>query len=87
MLNNLPLLLQLQLFMDHGGNSNVVQNGVSRLSRVCARKNFEVPRVYYNPVLIRMPKCDHGWFSAFCKRRPHLRMYRTTVFPDRPADR
>ena len=31
--------------MDHGGNPNVVQNGVSRLSRVCARKNFEAARV------------------------------------------
>ena len=31
--------------MDHGGNPNVVQNGVSPLSRVCAGKNLEAARV------------------------------------------
>ena len=31
--------------MDHGGNPNVVQNGVRPLSRVCARKNLEAARV------------------------------------------
>ena len=31
--------------MDHGGNLNVVPNGVSPLSQVCARKNLEAARV------------------------------------------
>ena len=67
--------------MDHGGNPNVVQNGVSPLSRVCARKNLEAARVLLEAGADSNAKMLTMGGQDLLQAPAHLRMYRTIVFP------
>ena len=67
--------------MDHGGNPNVVQNGVSLLSPVCARKNLEAARVLLEAGADSNAKMLTMAGLGLLQAAAHLRMYRTIVFP------